>query len=93
MEFSVDKKAFLEELTLVQGVVEARSTIPILSNLLLKAEKGQVLLASTDLELSMKAWMVADVSATGAVTVQARRLFDIVRSLPDSKVTVKTEET
>ena len=86
MEFSVDKSDLLKELNLTQGVVEKKTTIPILSNLLLEFEGSGVRISATDLELGVRCTCPAKVKKDGAGTVPAKRLLEIVRSLPDSEI-------
>jgi len=83
MEFTVKRNALLAELNLVQGVVEKRSTIPILSNILLEASGERLEINATDLDVSICCGCSADVRTEGTMTVSARRLFDIVRLLPE----------
>lgn len=92
MEFTVKKFDLLRELTLTQGVVEKKTTIPILSNLLLESKGEQIALTATDLELGIKSVCAAKVKKEGAGTVPAKRLFDIVRSLPDAEIRCKLLE-
>ncbi|HEX9636333.1 MAG TPA: DNA polymerase III subunit beta [Acidobacteriota bacterium] len=86
MKFTVAKQEFLRELQLVQGVVERKTTVPILSNLLLEAEPDWLRLTATDLEVSLRTSCPAVVSKPGVVTLSARRLFDVVRNLPDAEL-------
>jgi DNA polymerase-3 subunit beta len=86
MNFTVAKQEFLRELQLVQGVVERKSTVPILSNLLLEADREWLHLTATDLEVSLKTSCPAVVAAPGVVTLSARRLFDVVRNLPEAEL-------
>ena len=83
MKFTVTRNELLNELNLVQGVIEKKSTIPILSNILLEAEGGHVDIAATDLDVTIRCGCSASVSVEGTTTLSARRLFDIVRLLPD----------
>jgi DNA polymerase-3 subunit beta len=92
MEFSAQKTHLLRELDLVQGVVEKKATIPILSNLLLEAQGGEVRISATDLELGVRCGCPAKVKKEGSGTVPARRLLDIVRSLPEADVKLKVLE-
>jgi len=92
MEFSVKKSDLLKELDLAQGVVEKKATIPILSNLLLEAESDHVRLSATDLELGIYTKFPAKVKKQGAGTIPARRLVEIVRSLPEAEVKLKMLE-
>src|SRR5947207_1144623 len=92
MELTVAKVDLQKELQLCQGVVEKRSTIPILSNVLLKAADGRLQIAATDLDVTILTSCAAKVSTPGGVTIEAKRLFDVVRSLPDDDVRVQMQE-
>jgi DNA polymerase-3 subunit beta len=92
MEFSAKKSDLLKELNLTQGVVEKKTTIPILSNLLLEFEGSGVRVSATDLELGVRCSCPAKVKKEGAGTVPARRLLEIVRSLPESEIRFKILE-
>ncbi len=89
MELTVRRGDFLNELTLMQGVVERKNTIPILSNILLKASDGHLDFTSTDLDLTLLSRAKAQVSRPGSVTVPARKLFDLIRNLPETDVALK----
>jgi DNA polymerase-3 subunit beta len=92
MEVIVKKYDLLRELQLTQGVVERKTTIPILSNLLLEASGDSLRITATDLELGIKTTCAAKGKKEGATTVPARRLFEIVRSLPDADIKLKSLE-
>jgi DNA polymerase-3 subunit beta len=92
MEFSVSKSDLVRELNLSQGVVEKKTTIPILSNVLVEASGDRILLTATDLELGIRCACPAKVQKPGAGTIPARRLLDYVRLLPDADVSVKLQE-
>ncbi len=92
MEFSVSKSDLVRELGLTQGVVERKTTIPILSNILVETDHDQVWLTATDLELGIKCACPARIKKEGAGTIPARRLLDYVRLLPDADVQVKLGE-
>jgi DNA polymerase-3 subunit beta len=92
MEFSVSKSDLVRELGLTQGVVEKKTTIPILSNILIETDKDQVWLTATDLELGIRCACPARIKKEGAGTIPARRLLDYVRLLPDADVQVKLQE-
>jgi DNA polymerase III subunit beta len=92
MEFVITKENLLRELQAMQGIVEKKSTIPILANILIEATQGGLQFAATDLEVGLRSRCEASVAKPGTVTLQARRLFDIVRLLPDSEVRVKSED-
>jgi DNA polymerase-3 subunit beta len=83
MEFTVQRNTLLSELNLVQGVIEKKSTIPILSNILLEATGERLDLTATDLDVSICCGCPAEVVAEGTTTISARRIFDIIRLLPD----------
>jgi len=92
MELTVAKADLQKELQLCQGVVEKRSTIPILSNVLLKAADGRLQIAATDLDVTILSSCPATITTPGGVTIEAKRLFDIIRSLPDEDVHVTMQE-
>ena len=86
MKLSVSKENLLGPLQQVVGVVERRQTMAILSNVLLRTIDDRLLITGTDLEVQMIASASAEISAPVAVTVPARKLLDICRSLPDGAV-------
>ena len=89
MRFSLQREVFLKPLTQVVNVVERRQTLPVLANLLAQVQDGQLSLTGTDLEVEMVARTQVDDAQDGETTIPARKLFEIVRALPDgSKVTV-----
>ena len=89
MEFSIEKSHLLRELTLSQGVVEKKTTIPVLSNLLIEAADGNLRISATDLDLGICCTCPANVRSEGAGTIPAKRLLEIVRSLPEAQVHFK----
>ncbi|MGC2330344.1 MAG: DNA polymerase III subunit beta [Candidatus Acidiferrales bacterium] len=92
MEFSVKKFDLLEELNLTQGVVERKTTIPILSNLLCEASSNRLTITATDLELSVRTSCEAKVKKEGAGTIPAKKLLELVRLLPDEEIRFKLLE-
>src|ERR1700683_4306656 len=92
MEFSVKKFDLLEELLLTQGVVERKTTIPILSNLLCEAKGNRLSITATDLELSIRTSCEAKVKKEGAGTIPAKKLLELVRLLPDEEIRFKLLE-
>jgi len=92
MEFSVTKSALLNELSMTQGVVERKTTIPILSNLLVEAKGSQLTITATDLELSIRTSCEAKVKKEGAGTIPAKKLLELVRLLPEGEIKVKLLE-
>src|SRR3984957_1672606 len=92
MEFSVSKSALLNELTTTQGVVERKTTIPILSNLLVEAKGSQLTITATDLELSIRTSCEAKIKKEGAGTISAKKLLELVRLLPEGEIRFKLLE-
>lgn len=92
MEFTVNKADLVRELNLSQGVVEKKTTIPILSNVLIEASGDKVVLTATDLELGIRCSCPAKVKKSGSGTIPAKRLLDYVRLLPDADVQVKVAD-
>ncbi len=83
MKFTLQREQLLKPLQLVTGVVERRQTLPVLSNLLVQADENGISLTGTDLEVEMVALCKIEVQEAGQVTIPARKLADIWRSLPD----------
>jgi DNA polymerase-3 subunit beta len=92
MEFSVKKFDLLQELSLTQGVVERKTTIPILGNILCEASGNQITLTATDLELSIRTSCEAKVKKEGAGTIPAKKLLELVRLLPEGEIRFKLLE-
>src|SRR5437016_2300421 len=92
MEFTVKKYDLLAELNLTQGVVERKTTIPILSHLLCEAKGNRVTLTATDLELSIRTSCEAKIKKEGAGTIPAKKLLELVRLLPEGEIKVKLLE-
>lgn len=92
MEITVSKFELLRELTATQGVVERKTTIPILSNYLFEAAGDKLSLTATDLDLSLRTSCTAKVKKEGACTVPARKLYDYVKLLPDADITIRLLE-
>src|SRR5262249_3606272 len=93
MKFRTNKSAVSRELNLLQGVVEKKNTIPILSHILIEAgEGGEISMVATDLDVSVTTTCEAEVEKPGSMVVSARKLFDIVRNLPESDIDFVTQE-
>ncbi len=92
MDFSATKTQLLRELGLIQGIVERKNTIPILANVLIEADAGSVELMATDLDVGFRCRLDADVSEPGALTLSAKKLYEIVRAVPEATVHVKELE-
>ena len=92
MKFTIKKDAFIAGLQQVQHVVSSRTTLPILSNVLIRASKRGLQLATTDLEVSVSGYIEAEVKEAGGTTLPARRLFSIIRELPVDEIEVSVDE-
>ena len=92
MEFSVTKSVLLNELSTTQGVVERKTTIPILSHLLVEVQGSQLTITATDLELSIRTSCEAKIKKEGAGTIPAKKLLELVRLLPEGEIKVKLLE-
>ncbi|MEJ2077663.1 MAG: DNA polymerase III subunit beta [Acidobacteriota bacterium] len=90
MDLTIRKGELLKELQYVQGVVERKTTVPILSNLLLETTGNSLLITATDLDVTLRCSCHAEVKVSGAFTVSARKLFDIVRLLPEADIHFKS---
>lgn len=84
MEFLVKRNDLLQELSLVMGVVEKRHSIPILANVLLEVSKEYLGITGTDQDVGIRCGCAVEARSEGAMTVPSRKLFDIVRLLPDA---------
>jgi DNA polymerase III subunit beta len=89
MEISVSKFELLKELTATQGVVERKTTLPILSNFLFEAANDRLTITATDLDLSLRTSCAAKVKREGACTIPARKLYDYVKLLSDGDISIK----
>jgi len=92
MEFSVKRHELLDELSMTQGVVERKTTIPILSNLLCEAKGSRLAITATDLELSIRTSCEAKVKKDGSATIPAKKLLELVRLLPEGEIRFKQLE-
>ena len=92
MEILVRRSDLAKELNLVQGIVERKNSIPILSNVLAEARGGELRISATDLDVSLLCGCAAQVIEEGGVTLSAKKLYEIVRSLPESDVSLRLEK-
>jgi DNA polymerase-3 subunit beta len=94
MQFVIARGALQKELAFVQGVVERKNTIPVLANILIEsAGEDSIRISGTDLDVTIRCDADADeIKSQGAICVQARKLFDIARLLPDAPVSFRKEE-
>jgi DNA polymerase-3 subunit beta len=91
MEIVVHRNDLVRELHLVQGIVERKNSIPILSNVLAEARSGELRISATDLDVSLRCGCAAQVATEGAVTLAAKKLYEIARSLPESDVKIQVQ--
>jgi len=90
MEFTISRDELQAALYLMQGVVERRTPIPILGNVLLTADGDSVVVAATDQQIGVRRKCVAKVKKKGATTANGRMLHDIVRELPDGELSLRS---
>lgn len=90
MELTFEKTALLDALQVLQGVASSRDTLPILKNVLIRAEEDRIECLATDLEIGIKMKVEGGITEDGAITVSAKKLGDIVKELPDEPIKVVT---
>ncbi len=93
MEIVVRKNDLLRELQLFQGIVERKNTIPILANVLVEAKGDEVKLLATDLEVALRSRCTADVAKSGSLTLPAKKLYEIVKALPETDVRIQEDRS
>jgi DNA polymerase-3 subunit beta len=91
MKFRIAKEAFLDGLQQVQHVVSSRTTLPILSNVLIEASEEGLRLTTTDLDVGVSGTAQAEVSKSGATTLPVKRLVNIIRELPSAEIEVSVD--
>jgi len=92
MELVVRKNDLLRELQLFQGIVERKNTIPILANVLMEAKGEEVKFLATDLEVGLRSKCSAAVAKSGSLTLPAKKLYEIVKSLPETEIRIAEEK-
>ena len=92
MELVVRKNDLLRELQLFQGIVERKNTIPILANVLMEAKGDQVSFLATDLEVGLRSRCSASVAKGGALTLPAKKFYEIVKSLPETDIRIAEDK-
>ncbi len=92
MELVVRKTDLLRELQLFQGIVERKNTIPILANVLLEANGTEVKMLATDLEVGLRSKCAATVSKGGSLTLPAKKLYEIIKALPETDVRIEEDK-
>ncbi len=92
MKLKIKKEEILKGLQRIQGVVDKKNTMPILSNMLLTADGDGVEVVATDLEIGLRGRYAAEVEKPGSVTVSAKKMYEIVRELPAEDIQIKVED-
>ncbi|OLD55167.1 MAG: DNA polymerase III subunit beta [Acidobacteria bacterium 13_1_40CM_2_64_6] len=92
MELVVRKNDLLRELQLFQGIVERKNTIPILANVLMEAKGDEVRFLATDLEVGLRSQCAAAVAKGGALTLPAKKFYEIVKSLPETDIRIAEDK-
>ena len=92
MELVVRKNDLLRELQLFQGIVERKNTIPILANVLMEAKGEEVKFLATDLEVGLRSKCAASVAKSGSLTLPAKKLYEIVKSLPETDIKIAEDK-
>ncbi len=92
MNFKIEKDTFLKALQKVQGIVEKRTSMPILSNILIEARGDAIEVVATDLEVGLRGSYAAKVEEDGKITVGAKKLYEIVKELPNQEISFSTKE-
>ncbi len=86
MRFSVEKDVLVNALTVTQSVISSRTNLPVLSNVLIKAQDGKIVLSSTDLDIGVKVVVPAKVEGKGGISINSRKLFEFVREIDSEEV-------
>src|SRR5262245_1163138 len=92
MELVVRKTDLLRELQLFQGIVERKNTIPILANVLMEAKDDEVRFLATDLEVGLRSKCTASVSKSGALTLPAKKFYEIIKALPETDIRIAEDK-
>jgi DNA polymerase III subunit beta len=92
MEFQIEKNVFLKSIQKVQAVVERKNALPLLSNVRIVAEKDAIEMNATDLEVGIRDTIAVDVADTGSITVSAKKLYEVLKELPEENLTFKVED-
>lgn len=92
MQFNIERETFLKALTRVQGIIEKRHTIPILANVLIEADQNNIFFTATDLEVGVRSFYKADIKKEGKITVSAKKVFEIIKELPNKEISFSVKE-
>lgn len=92
MQLVVHKNDLLRELQFFQGIVERKNTIPILANVLIEANEKEIRMLATDLEVALRTRCQASVGKSGSLTLPAKKLYEILKALPETDVRIEEDE-
>ena len=92
MKFEIDKREFIKGLGLMQSVAGRRTTLPILSHILLEWDKNSLYLTGTDLETGIREELIAKIHQKGKASVSSKKLYEIVRELPDETIHIQKKD-
>jgi DNA polymerase-3 subunit beta len=92
MDFEIEKKEFLKGLSLIQGIAGRKTTLPILTHVLMETKTESILLTGTDLEIGIREELTAKVYQEGKTSVSAKKLYEIVRELPEESIHIQKKE-
>lgn len=92
MEFKIEKETFFKALGKIQGIIEKKHTIPILANVHIEASDDHIIITATDLEIGVKSKFTTEVVKEGKITVSAKKLYEIIKELPDKKINFKSKD-
>lgn len=92
MQFNIDKETFVNALFKIQGIVDKKHTIPILSNVYLETKNGKLIVSATDLEIGLKTDYKCEILSEGKITISAKKLFEIVKELPNENINIKVKD-
>jgi len=89
MKLTIEKKVLLEKLNLVQGIAEKKATMPILSHILINCAENKINITATDLETTLSTWAEANVEQESTMAIPARKLFEIIKELPEGSIQIE----
>ncbi|MDO8602477.1 MAG: DNA polymerase III subunit beta [Candidatus Omnitrophota bacterium] len=90
MKIKILKQTFLKNIQHVQNIISSKNSLPILSNILIEAEKNKVTLTTTDLDIGISSVLETEVEEEGSITIPAKRFNDIIKELPDEDIIIST---
>src|SRR5208283_1947050 len=92
MELTIQKQSLLDGLQMVQGIIEKRSSMPILSNVLMETDRDGIQIIATDLQVGIRLKCPATIIHNGGISILARKFFEIIREFPDEEIYIKLKE-